>query len=83
MRSFNEWNQLHNLKGEVTLSHCLFGKQSYKCDTVQIINDEKKIGVLIKGEELFVDKQKVVEFCVNEDNCMVRDELLKIIINKL
>ena len=61
MRKYDEWNQLQGLRGKVTLKHLLFGEQQYECDELQVINDDEKIGVVVKGTELFVYKQKVVE----------------------
>jgi hypothetical protein len=85
MRKYDEWKQLQGLRGKVTLKHLLFGEQKYGCDELQVINNDEKIGVVVKGTELFVYKQKVVEFCISGNMFVVGDDLLEIrvIVNKL
>lgn len=85
MRKYNEWNQLQGLRGKVTLKHLLFGEQQYGCDELQVLNDDEKIGIVVKGTELFVYKQKVVEFCTSGNMFVVGDDMLEIevIVNKM
>lgn len=85
MRKYDEWKQLQGLRGKVTLKHLLFGEQQYGCDELQVINNDEKIGIVVKRTELFVYKQKVVEFCVNGNTYTIGDDMLEISItvNKL
>ena len=84
MRSFEQWDQLENMNCRVIINHALFDEQQYDCEKGQIINDEDRIGVIIKGRELFVYKQDVVEFCMHDNAYTVRDKMLTItIVNKL
>ena len=85
MRKYDEWNELQGLYGKVTLKHLLFGEQQYGCDEIQVINNDEKIGIVVKGTELFVYKQKVVEFCVNGNTYTIGDGMLeiKVVVNKL
>ena len=85
MRKYDEWKQLQGLRGKVTLKHLLFGEQQYGCDELQIINNDEKIGIVVKGTELFVYKQKVVEFCTSGNMFVVGDDMLEIevIVNKM
>ena len=85
MRKYDEWKQLQGLRGKVTLEHLLFGEQQYGCDELQVINNDEKIGIVVKGTELFVYKQRVVEFCVKGNAYTIGDDMLeiKVIVNKL
>jgi hypothetical protein len=85
MRRYDRWNQLRGLRGKVTLKHLLFWDQQYGCDELQVVNDDEKIGIVVKGAELFVYKQKVVEFCTSGNMFVVGDDMLKIevIVDKL
>lgn len=85
MRKYDEWNQLQGLRGKATLKHLLFGEQQYGCDEIQVIDNDEKIGIVVKGTELFVYKQKVVEFCIKGNTYTIGDDMLKIevIVNKL
>jgi hypothetical protein len=84
MRTFEEWGQLQNVNCRVIINHTLFDEQQYDCDMLQIINDEYRIGVVVKGKELFVYKQEVVHFWIYENAYTVRDKMLTItIVNKM
>ena len=81
MRSFKE---LHGLKGKVIVQHKLFGEDTYDCNMLQVIDDDR-VGIIIKGREFFVDKQQIVDFQMNDKIYVVRDEMLTItvIVNKM
>jgi hypothetical protein len=49
MGRYDKWNELQGLKGKVAIKHLLFGEQQYGCDVLQVVNDDKKIGVVLKG----------------------------------
>ena len=85
MRKYDEWNQLQGLRGKVALKHLLFGGQQYGCDELKVINNDEKIGIVVKGTELFVYKQKVVDFCADGNTYTVGDDMLEIrvIVNKM
>lgn len=84
MRTFEKWGQLANKNCTVVIEHALFDKQQYECETLQIINDEERIGVVIKGRELFINKQDVKNFIVRYNVYMVEDSMMTItIVNKM
>lgn len=84
MRTFEEWGQLENKKCKVIINHTLFGRKQYDCDVLQVINDEHRIGVVIKGRELFVYKQDVEDLYVCDNTYTVKDKMMTIsIVNKL
>lgn len=85
MRNYDKWNELQGLKGRVAVKHLLFGEQQYGCDELQVVNDDEKIGVVVKGAALFVYKQKLVEFCTSGNTYVVGDDLqeIEVIVNKL
>jgi hypothetical protein len=81
---FELWDKLQNENCRVIINHVLFDEQQYDCAMLQIINDEHRIGIVIKGRELFVYKQEVVDFWVYENAYTVRDDMLTItIVNKM
>ena len=84
MRTFEKWNNLANKSCRIIINHVLFDEQQYDCDALQVINDENRIGVVIKGKELFVYKQEVKNFIVNGNVYMIEDDMMTIIIvNKM
>ena len=84
MRTFEKWDQLENMNCRVIINHKLFDDQVYDCDMLQIINTEHRIGVVIKGRELFIHKHKVKNFITQNNVYMVEDDMMNmIIVNKL
>lgn len=84
MRTFDKWDQIENMNCRVIINHALFEEQQYDCDKLQIINDEHRIGVVIKGQKLFVDKADVMDFWVYDSAYTVRDKMLTItVVNKM
>lgn len=82
MRTFEKWSQLANKKCRVIIDHVLFDTQQYKCEALQVINNEERIGVVIKGRKLFVYKDYVRDFIVDENSYMVSDNMMTITICK-
>ena len=84
MRTFEKWDELTNKSCKVVINHVLFDEQQYECDALRVINDEHKIGVIIKGREIFVYKQDVSSFLVYENVYAVEDKMTTItIVNKM
>ena len=84
MRTFEKWDELANKSCMVFIEHALFDRQKYDCEVLQIINDEHRIGVVIKGKELFMHKHNVMNSIVHGNVCVVEDGMMTItIVNKL
>jgi hypothetical protein len=84
-RFMRKFTQLNGAKAKVVLEHCLFDRQAFYCDELQTINDDTRIGVVLKGQEKFIDKQKVQLVQAEEDTYIISDGRLtiQIIVNKL
>ena len=84
MRTFEKWDELANKSCMVVIEHVLFDKKQYDCESLQVINDASKIGVVIKGRELFSYKHDVNNFIVHDNVYMVEDDMKTItIVNKM
>ena len=81
MRKFT---QLNGKMGKVVLNHCLFGKQVFYCDKLQTINDDKRVGVILKNQSIYVDKSKMQVAEVYDNTYVISDDRLTItvIVNK-
>lgn len=78
MRKFE---QLNGKMAIISLEHYLFGKQVFKVDKLKTIND-KRIGVILKGQEKYVSKQDAKTSIQNGVH-IISDGKLKIIVNEL
>lgn len=85
MGRYDEWTQVQNKKGKVTVKHKLFGGNTYICDEINIINDAHRVGVTIKDNDLFVLKENVKSFNVRGNTYVVEDDMLtiRVIVNKV
>ena len=77
MEFFEQWDKLENLKAKVLLKHSLFGRQIHNCDVLHIINDNR-LGVVLKGQEIFVDKDQIVYTEADDGMYTVSDGKLQI-----
>ena len=75
--------QLNGVEAKVVIKHCLFDNQRFYCRQLQIINDDDKVGVLLKRHEIFMYKQNVTVAEVIDDMYTLSDGRLTIIVNKL
>ena len=80
MRKFE---QLNGVEAKVVLEHCLFDKQRFYCRQLQTINDDTRIGVVLKGQEKFVYKHDIKIADISCDTYTISDGKLTIIVNKL
>lgn len=80
MRKFE---QLNGVRAKVVLEHCLFDRQVFLCDKLQMINDDERIGVVLKGGQIFMYKRNVKVAEVQGDEYRISDGRLAIIVNKL
>ena len=72
--------QLNGERAKVLIEHCLFDKQVFVCDELEAINDDEKIGVILKGRAIFMYKQNVRFAEVQGDTYTVSDNRLTITI---
>lgn len=79
MKFFEQWDKLENLKAKVILKHSLFGRQMHNCDSLRIINDDR-LGLVLKGQEIFMDKDDIVHYESRDGMYMVFDGRLTITI---
>ena len=56
MRKFE---QLNGVGARVVLEHRLFDGQVFDCDELKIINDDERIGLIIKNKQIFMYKFNV------------------------
>jgi hypothetical protein len=75
--------QLDGAEVKVVLEHSLFDKQKLYCSKLQTINDDKRIGVLLRGSEIFMYKQDVKVVEINNNTYTMSDGRLTINIIKL
>lgn len=80
MRKFT---QLNGVGARVVLEHCLFDGQVFHCDELQVINDDERIGLVIKNKQIFIYKSNVKVAEARNNMYVMSDGRLTITIYKL
>ena len=80
MRKFT---QLNGAMASVLLEHCLFDRQVFSCDELQTINDDERIGLILKDRNICMYKQNVKVAEIHGNMYTVSDGRLTINVNKL
>ena len=81
MKEFmRKFTQLNGVVAKVILEHCLFDDQVFYCNELQTINDDNRIGVVLKNQEIFIDKQHISFAEVQGGTYVVSDGRLNIIV---
>lgn len=85
MKSLEKWNEMQNLLGTVVLKHTLFGETIYECDALQVINDGRRLGVVVKSRELFVYIDRLKGLSIDKDVYFAEDDMMSmmVIVNKM
>ena len=78
MRKFT---QLNGKMAKVILNHCLFGKQVFYCDQLQTVDDDDKVGLVLKNQPIYVDKHNIKVMSINDNRYEIADDRLTITIN--
>ena len=56
---------------EISIFHKLYGEQKLKCKFNPIVNE--KIGFNIKGQEIYIDREKIEKICLDNGICFADD----------
>lgn len=80
MRKFT---QLNGTRVSVVLEHCLFDTQRFICPSLKTIDNDDRIGVCLRGHEIYIYRQDIKVAEVSGDTYMISDGRLTININKL
>ena len=78
-----KFTQLNGAEVKVVLEHSLFDEQRFYCRQLQTINENERIGVVIKDREIFMYKQDLKAAKVKDDEYVISDGRLTITIKKI
>lgn len=78
-----KFTQLDGAEVKVVLEHCLFDNQRFYCRELQTIHDDEVVGVLLKGNAIFMYKQDVKVAEVRDNEYIISDGRLTINVKKL
>ena len=68
----NEYN--NGMRGKVLLNHNLFGQKIYRCEKINVVNDDDKIGVRLMGQDLYILKKDIKLSKVSDKKIVLADD---------
>ena len=71
------------MRGKILINHNLFGQKIYRCEKINIINDDDKIGVRLMGQDLYILKKDIKLSKVSDKMIVLADDMTQftIIVN--
>ena len=66
--------------GKIVVKHKLFGMQRYCCERIQTMNGSDRLGVIIKGQEIFIYKRHLNDVTFERGMITFADDKLTIAI---
>lgn len=79
MREFiRKFMQLNGYAATITLEHCWFDKQRFKAYDVNVFEDKERLGLIVRGQAVFVYKNQLQNFKLNDNVVEFADDKLKI-----
>ena len=83
MLQFTE--DFNNKRGKILIEHALWGKQVFRCDTIEMIDDTDRLGVKVNGHDVYIMKGEMISCKYHDRMLMFADKSLTItiIVNKL
>ncbi len=72
--------QLNGKIATIILEHKLFGKQKFESQEVNVFEDGDRLGLILRGQAIYVYKQRLRSMELRDDIVEFADDKLKILI---
>ena len=76
---------IRSKSGLIHTYHKLFGSKQYKCEKIKVIDDNFRLGVQVKGKDIYIPKQEI-KICNHDGNVFSfasDNQMIAINVNKL
>lgn len=78
----DELKKINGANVLIHIGHKLYGDQNIKC-AFQIVNDEKRLGLLVNGQDIYIEKNKIKDIGIKGNLFYFADKIMCINIRKL
>ena len=75
-----KFTQLNGSTATIILKHCLFDKQRFEVQEVNVFEDAERLGLILNGQAIFVYKEKLQSMEIRDGFIEFADDKLKILI---
>ena len=73
-----KFTQLNGRTATIILEHCLFNKQKFETQEVNVFEDGDRLGLIIKGQAVFIYKKRLRSMELRDEIVEFADDKLKI-----
>lgn len=73
-----KFTQLNGSTANIILEHKLFDKQKFEVQKVNVFEDEDRLGLIIKGQAVFIYKNRLCSMALRDNIVEFADDKLKI-----
>jgi hypothetical protein len=73
----NELKKIQNKNATISIAHKLYGNQNIKV-AFQLLNTEKRLGFLIGEQEIYIEKDKISRYGIEDNEYYFADEIMEI-----
>lgn len=75
-----KFTQLNGRIATIILEHCLFDKQKFEAQEVNVFEDKDRLGLIIMGQAVFIYKDRLQSMELRDHIVELADDKLKILI---
>jgi hypothetical protein len=75
-----KFTQLNGRTATIILEHCWFDKQRFEAHEVNVFEDEERLGLILKGQAVFIYKNRIQKFNLNDNVVEFADDKFKILL---
>lgn len=75
-----KFTQLNGHTATIILEHGLFGKQKFEAQEVNVFEDEDRLGLILKGQAVYIYKDRLHSMELRDYFVEFADDKLKILI---
>lgn len=73
-----KFTQLNGCTATIILEHNLFGKQKFEAQEVNVFEDDDRLGLILRGQGVYVYKQRLRSMELRDEIVEFSDDKLKI-----
>ena len=80
MNFIEVWRTLEGATVTVYLEHRIFGSQQIFIENLHIIEDDNRIGVRVKDQEIYLNKEEIISTEICDNMYIVLSKNMKIVV---
>lgn len=80
MNFIEVWRTLEGANVKIDLQHRIFGSQQVFIENLHIIEDDNRIGVRVKDQEIYLKKEEIISTEICDNKYIILSKNMKIVV---